>query len=209
MSQVSTILEQATVIPVMVIDTLDGIEDFADCLSSHGMTVLEITLRTEMALHAVQLIKTAHPHLLVGTGTNLSIPDINQSIAAGADFMVSPGATTDMLDYAGQRQLPLLPGVATASEVMTAMSYGFDHLKLFPAQAVGGVPLLKSLAGPLPTARFCPTGGISGSNASDYLKLPNVMCVGGSWMLDKELIETKNWSALGELLAQMNSELEL
>ena len=127
---------------------------------------------------------------------------------AGADFLVSPGATSEMLTYAAEKQLPLLPGVATASEALQAMAAGFTFMKLFPAEAVGGIKLLKSLAGPLADARFCPTGGINGTNANDYLALKNVVCVGGSWMLDDALIEQKNWSQLGENIRAIYRDLD-
>ena len=209
MTRVRDYMEQTTIIPVMVINDLDGVEELAHCLADNGLTVLEITLRTELGIKAVEKIKATYPDMIVGTGTNVCNRDLNRSMDAGADFMVSPGAPRDMLDYASQKDLPILPGVATASEVMQALASGFTELKLFPAQAVGGTALLKSWAGPLPQATFCPTGGINASNASNYLALPNVLCIGGSWMLDKELISNKNWSALEQKLIQMNTELNL
>ena len=208
MTELTTSLAAAKVIPVMVINQLDGIEDYARALADNGMNVLEITLRTEHALEAVTRIKAATPDLCVGTGTNNSIFDFDRSMDAGADFLVSPGATNEMLTYAAEKQLPLLPGVATASEALQAMAAGFTFMKLFPAEAVGGIKLLKSLAGPLADARFCPTGGINGTNANDYLALKNVVCVGGSWMLDDALIEQKNWSQLGENIRAIYRDLD-
>ena len=208
MTELTTSLAAAKVIPVMVINQLDGIEDYARALADNGMNVLEITLRTEHALEAVRRIKAATPDLCVGTGTNNSIFDFDRSMDAGADFLVSPGATSEMLTYAAEKQLPLLPGVATASEALQAMAAGFTFMKLFPAEAVGGIKLLKSLAGPLADARFCPTGGINGTNANDYLALKNVVCVGGSWMLDDALIEQKNWSQLGENIRAIYRDLD-
>ncbi|MEL0037389.1 MAG: bifunctional 4-hydroxy-2-oxoglutarate aldolase/2-dehydro-3-deoxy-phosphogluconate aldolase [Gammaproteobacteria bacterium] len=208
MTELTTSLAAAKVIPVMVINQLDGIEDYARALADNGMNVLEITLRTEHALEAVRRIKAATPDLCVGTGTNNSIFDFDRSMDAGADFLVSPGATNEMLTYAAEKQLPLLPGVATASEALQAMAAGFTFMKLFPAEAVGGIKLLKSLAGPLADARFCPTGGINGTNANDYLALKNVVCVGGSWMLDDALIEQKNWSQLGENIRAIYRDLD-
>ncbi len=208
MTELTTSLAAAKVIPVMIINQLDGIEDYARALADNGMNVLEITLRTEHALEAVRRIKAATPNLCVGTGTNNSIFDFDRSMDAGADFLVSPGATNEMLTYAAEKQLPLLPGVATASEALQAMAAGFTFLKLFPAEAVGGIKLLKSLAGPLADARFCPTGGINGNNANDYLALKNVVCVGGSWMLDDALIEQKNWSQLGENIRAIYRDLD-
>jgi 2-dehydro-3-deoxyphosphogluconate aldolase/(4S)-4-hydroxy-2-oxoglutarate aldolase len=208
MTELTTSLAAAKVIPVMVINQLDGIEDYARALADNGMNVLEITLRTEHALEAVRRIKAATPDLCVGTGTNNSIFDFDRSMDAGADFLVSPGATNEMLTYAAEKQLPLLPGVATASEALQAMAAGFTFMKLFPAEAVGGIKLLKSLAGPLADAKFCPTGGINGTNANDYLALKNVVCVGGSWMLDDALIEQKNWSQLGENIRTIYRDLD-
>ena len=208
MTDLTIPLSQAKIIPVMVINQLDGIEDYAKALADNGMNVLEITLRTEHALEAVRRIKAAAPELCVGTGTNNSTFDFDRSMDAGADFLVSPGATAEMLAYASEKQLPLLPGVATASEALQAMAAGFTFMKLFPAEAVGGIKLLKSLAGPLAEARFCPTGGISGVNAGEYLALKNVVCVGGSWMLDNSLIEQKNWSQLGENIRAVYKDLD-
>jgi len=208
MTELTTSLAAAKVIPVMVINQLEGIEDYARALADNGMNVLEITLRTEHALEAVRRIKAAAPDLCVGTGTNNSIFDFDHSMDAGADFLVSPGATSEMLTYAAEKQLPLLPGVATASEALQAMAAGFTFMKLFPAEAVGGIKLLKSLAGPLADAKFCPTGGINGNNANDYLALKNVVCVGGSWMLDDALIEQKNWSQLGENIRAIYRDLD-
>ena len=208
MTELTTSLAAAKVIPVMVINQLDGIEDYSRALADNGMNVLEITLRTEHALEAVRRIKAAAPDLCVGTGTNNSIFDFDRSMDAGADFLVSPGATSEMLTYAAEKQLPLLPGVATASEALQAMAAGFTFMKLFPAEAVGGIQLLKSLAGPLADAKFCPTGGINGNNANHYLALKNVVCVGGSWMLDDTLIEQKNWSQLGENIRAIHRDLD-
>ena len=209
MESVRDYMAQINIIPVMVINELDGVEELAHCLAENGLGVLEITLRTELAIPAVDKIKAKYPEMVVGTGTNVNTYDLDRSMDAGADFMVSPGATTGLLEYAKKKNLPLLPGVATASEVMQAMSIGFENLKLFPAQAVGGIPLLKSWAGPLPQVKFCPTGGINAANASEYLALDNVLCVGGSWMLDKQIIANKDWSALEQQLIQMNSELNI
>ncbi len=208
MNDLVSTLQQAKIIPVMVINQLDGVEEYAQTLGEHGMNVLEITLRTDCALEAVRRIKARHPELVVGTGTNNSIFDFDHSMDAGADFLVSPGATTEMLNYAAEKQLPLLPGVATASEALQAIQAGFSFMKLFPAEAVGGVKLLKSLAGPLADAKFCPTGGINASNIKDYLALKNVVCAGGSWMLDDSLIEQKNWSQLGQNIQAIYTALE-
>ena len=207
MIDLTELLQQVKVIPVMVSKDLAGVEEYAQTLADNGMNVLEVTLRTECALEAVRRIKQAHPDIIVGTGTNNSTFDFDRSMDAGADFLVSPGATSNMLNYAADKQLPLLPGVATASEALRAMQSGFTFMKLFPAEAVGGVNLLKSLAGPLAEATFCPTGGVNGNNVKSYLALKNVICVGGSWLLDDDLIEQQNWVALGSNVRAALSEL--
>lgn len=200
MPDLAQIMQRAGIIPVMVVKSLDGVEDYAACLAEGGLEVLEITLRTELGLEAVSRIKKAHPNLSVGTGTCLGIDDLKRSADVGADFMVSPGATDAMLQYSAENDVAILPGVATPSEVMRTLSYGLDCMKLFPAEAVGGVKLLKSIYGPIPQAKFCPTGGIGPGNAADYLALPNVLCIGGSWMLNSTLIANQDWAKLSDEL---------
>ena len=136
------------------------------------------------------------PDAIVGAGTVITPDDCLRSIAAGSEFIVSPGFTPALLDAAQQTSVPLLPGVATPSEAMVLLDRGITHMKFFPAQAAGGIPMLKSISGPLPQLKFCPTGGITEDNARDFLQLDNVLCVGGTWMLDKSLIARKDWSAI-------------
>ncbi len=196
MTQIIDILTTSPVIPVMVIDELSDAIPLAEALVKGGMNVLEITLRTPVAINAVKAIKSAIPDVIVGTGTVIDIQSFKASQLAGVDFMVSPGVTKSLMNVAISEGSNFLPGVATPSEAMNLLEAGFDCLKFFPAEAAGGISMLKSIAGPLPQITFCPTGGISMANAANYLSLPNVACVGGSWMLDKQLIKEKNWQQI-------------
>ncbi|WOX04881.1 bifunctional 4-hydroxy-2-oxoglutarate aldolase/2-dehydro-3-deoxy-phosphogluconate aldolase [Microbulbifer pacificus] len=193
------VLEQAGVVPVLVIDNVSEALPLAQALVEGGLNVLEVTLRTEAALAAVEEIAKHLPDAHVGTGTVLSAADIRRSVDAGATFMVSPGATEALLDAADAVSVPLLPGAANPSEVMRLLERGYRYQKFFPAEAAGGVPMLKSIGGPLAQVKFCPTGGVSPSNAKDYLSLSNVVCVGGSWMAAPKLVAEKNWAEITRL----------
>jgi 2-dehydro-3-deoxyphosphogluconate aldolase / (4S)-4-hydroxy-2-oxoglutarate aldolase len=173
------ILDLATVIPVVVIDDADEAVPLAFGLVAAGMPAIEITLRTPAALTAIRNIAAEVPGARVGAGTVLNPGQGEQALDAGATFLVSPGATPALLDA----QLPLLPGVATASEILALLERDITAAKFFPAEASGGIQALRAFAGPFPEVRFCPTGGIDAPKAPDYLALPNVACVGGSWML--------------------------
>lgn len=196
MSNIEKIMTASPVIAVIVIDDIDDAVPLASALVKGGLTVLEVTLRTACALAAISKIKAEVPDAIVGAGTIISPEDLANAIAAGAEFLVSPGYTDELIAAALQQSATLLPGVATPSEAMVLLAKGFRYMKFFPAQAAGGVAMLKSIAGPLPQIKFCPTGGIDESNASTYLALDNVLCVGGSWMLDKALIKAKDWGAI-------------
>lgn len=203
---IENILRSAPVVPVVVIDNLDDAVPLAQALYNGGLRALEITLRTPVAAQAVRLMKQALPDAYVGTGTVINRETFEASIEAGADFMVSPGVNDELLALAANCDTPFLPGAATPSEVMKLAAHGFKFLKFFPAEAAGGTAMLKSIHGPLPQVKFCPTGGISLATAPNYLALPNVVCVGGTWMLDKTLIANKDWSAI-ETLARQAYEL--
>lgn len=178
------IFNSATVIPVIVIDELEQALPLAKALYSEGMRVLEITLRTPVGLQAISELREHMPEdAIIGAGTVTNSQQLQQVIDAGAQFAISPGATPALLQAAQDAPIALIPGVATVSEVMQGIDYGLRHFKLFPAAAIGGIALLKSIAGPFPDVRFCPTGGINKSNYQDYLALDNVACVGGSWVL--------------------------
>ncbi|TMO62588.1 bifunctional 4-hydroxy-2-oxoglutarate aldolase/2-dehydro-3-deoxy-phosphogluconate aldolase [Pseudoalteromonas aurantia] len=204
---IEQILSSAPVVPVVVIDILEDAAPLAQALYNGGLKALEVTLRTPVAAQAVKIMKETVPDAYVGTGTVVDKTTFDASVAAGADFMVSPGVNDELLTLAKGTDIPFLPGAATPSEVMKLASHGFKYLKFFPAEAAGGVPMLKSIGGPLPQVTFCPTGGISLDSAPKYLALKNVICVGGTWMLDKQLIANKDWQAI-EALAKQASEVK-
>ena len=197
--QIADILARAPVLPVLVIQRLDDAVPLARALVAGGLPVLEITLRTAVALDAIRAISAAVPEAIVGAGTIQRAEDLDAVTLAGARFAVSPGLTSSLARAAALASIPLLPGVATASETMNALDAGFTYLKFFPAQESGGTAMLRALAGPLPTAKFCPTGGVTPQNASKYLALPNVVCVGGTWMAPAALVEARDWKAVTQL----------
>ena len=202
------LLSISPVIPVMVIDDLDSAVDLAQALVAGGIRVLEITLRSPVALAAIRRIRDHVPAAVVGAGTLTRPEHVQAAKDAGAVFGVSPGLTPALAQAVQASGLPLLPGVATASELMAAQAAGFDTFKLFPAQAVGGVALLQALHGPFAEARFCPTGGINPDNARAYLNLPNVLAVGGSWLTPKAAVQAHDWdqiTALAQAAAQLKS----
>ncbi|MDN7127235.1 bifunctional 4-hydroxy-2-oxoglutarate aldolase/2-dehydro-3-deoxy-phosphogluconate aldolase [Pseudidiomarina sp. 1APR75-33.1] len=187
------------VVPVMVIEQLEDALPMAQALLAADIKVLEVTLRTPVALEAIQLLREELPDALVGAGT-VTTPEQLQSVtAAGAQFAISPGITRELLVAGAAGSIPLLPGVATISELMQAHGLGYRHLKFFPAEAAGGTAMLKAIAGPFADVQFCPTGGIHQNNFRDYLALPNVRCVGGSWILPKTAIAAKNWPEITRL----------
>lgn len=204
--RISDIFRAATVIPVLEITKLERAEKLAEVLQLAKLRVVELTLRTPCALDALAAMKAVAPDLIIGMGTVRTERDIERSLEGGAAFLVSPGASSALLEALGRSGAPALPGVATASEAMTAADAGFRSLKFFPAEPAGGIEYLKSLAGPLPDLVFCPTGGISAKRAPDYMALPNVACVGGSWIATKQMIENSQWDevyANAKLAAQL------
>jgi 2-dehydro-3-deoxyphosphogluconate aldolase / (4S)-4-hydroxy-2-oxoglutarate aldolase len=186
------------VIPVIVIDRLEDAVPLAQALVAGGVKVLEVTLRTPVALDAIRAM-TQVPGAIVGAGTIRSAADARAAKAAGALFGVSPGYTADVGAACREVGLPLLPGVATASEVMAAQADGLNFLKFFPATAAGGIPMLKALAGPFPDVVFCPTGGISVQTAPDFLGLPNVKVCGGSWLTPADAVKAGDWARITRL----------
>lgn len=196
-ARIREICSLAPVVPVLVIPEGADATLLAAALVDGGLPVLEITLRTAGALQAITQMGQV-PGAVVGAGTVLSPEDVWKAKEAGAVFAVSPGATGQLISACVEESLPLLPGAATASEVMRAMDAGFDMLKYFPAEVAGGVRGLKALSGPLSRVSFCPTGGITAGNAPEYLALPNVVCVGGSWIAPETDILSGNWSAITE-----------
>ncbi len=190
------------VIPVLKIARAADAAPLARALARGGMPAVEITLRTREALDAIRIAAAEVPEAIVGAGTILTPRQYDQATAAGARFVVSPGTTQELLDAARGSDVPLLPAAITPSEIMAAMEEGYSLLKFFPAEQAGGLPFLKALASPLAGVRFCPTGGITAANAGDYLRLPNVICVGGSWVAPDELVNAGNWDAIEDLARQ-------
>ncbi|HEX9275355.1 MAG TPA: bifunctional 4-hydroxy-2-oxoglutarate aldolase/2-dehydro-3-deoxy-phosphogluconate aldolase [Casimicrobiaceae bacterium] len=187
------------VIPVIVIDDVDQAVPLARALVAGGVRVLEVTLRTPAGIGAVAAIARQVEGAIVGVGTITRPEDFAQAVAAGARFGVSPGLTPALVDAAHRASLPLLPGVMTPSDVIAAKAAGFTELKLFPALQAGGIGMLKALAGPFPDITFCPTGGVTAANAPDFLALPNVACVGGSWLTPKDAITAADWMRITSL----------
>jgi len=196
---VQALFRKARIMPVVTIETADQAIPLAHALLEGGLTAIEVTLRTSAGLPGIEAIARHVPQMAVGAGTVLSAADLRAVAEAGASFALSPGSTPDLLAAAKTSPIPFVPGVATASEVMAVLAVGLTTMKLFPASIVGGVPLLRALAGPLGEAMFCPTGGVSLDNAGAYLAEPNVLCVGGTWIAPLDLIRTGNW---GEITAR-------
>lgn len=198
-TDIDAILSKAPVLPVLTIDDLETAAPLAETLYEAGLPVVEVTLRTAVALEAIGKMHEAVSGMLVGAGTVLGEDDLRRVEQAGAAFAISPGGTPALYRAAQQASIPFVPGVATASEVMAGMEFGWQRFKFFPAQAAGGVATLKSWLGPLPDVRFCPTGGISGHNAAEYLRLDNVITVGGSWMVPADAIRDRDWPRIAAL----------
>lgn len=195
-------LEPIGVMPVIVLDSVDDAVPVANALQKGGIKAVEITLRTPVALDCIKAIKQECSGLIVGAGTLINEQNVEDCAEAGVDFAVSPGMTPALVKKAEQTGVKLLPGVATCSEILTGMELGLSCFKLFPATAVGGLPLLKSINGPLPQATFCPTGGLTIDDFDQYLALPNVACVGGSWLVPKSAVEAKDWQAITDIAAK-------
>ncbi|MEW2275640.1 bifunctional 4-hydroxy-2-oxoglutarate aldolase/2-dehydro-3-deoxy-phosphogluconate aldolase [Streptomyces griseofuscus] len=198
-SQVDSVLDLAAVVPVVVIAELSDAVPVARALVGGGLRGVEVTLRTPAALEAIRAIAEEVPEAVVGAGTVITPGQVAAAVAAGARFLVSPGWTEGLLAAMRGCGVPFLPGVSTASEVVALLEHGVREMKFFPAQAAGGTAYLRSLAGPLPQARFCPTGGIGPGNAAEYLALPNVGCVGGSWMVPTDAVAAGDWARIEAL----------
>jgi 2-dehydro-3-deoxyphosphogluconate aldolase/(4S)-4-hydroxy-2-oxoglutarate aldolase len=199
MRRADAVFALAPVIPVITIEHLEDAVPLARALAENGLPVLEVTLRTPVALQAIERIAAAVPDACVGAGTVLNLADYQASVRAGARFAISPGVTETLYDAAQHGDIPLIPGIATAGELMRGLERGWRRFKFFPAEASGGIAALKGFAGPLPMARFCPTGGIDAAKAPGYLALPNVACVGGSWMLPADALHARDWARIGAL----------
>jgi 2-dehydro-3-deoxyphosphogluconate aldolase/(4S)-4-hydroxy-2-oxoglutarate aldolase len=197
-----SILKLQPVVPVLIVDDAKSAVPLARALVAGGLKAIEITMRTPAALEAVRAVAAEVEGAEVGAGTILNVAHWEAAVAAGSKFIVSPGTTQELLDAAADSDVPLLPGAATASEVMALREEGYQVLRFFPAEQAGGAAYLKALSSPLAGTLFCPTGGISLKNANDYLSLPNVICVGGSWVAPKELVTAGDWAGITKLAAE-------
>jgi 2-dehydro-3-deoxyphosphogluconate aldolase / (4S)-4-hydroxy-2-oxoglutarate aldolase len=193
------LLALAPVIPVLTIEHVDHAVPLARALSSGGLRVLEVTLRTPAALPAIEAMRKAVPDAVVGVGTLTRAQDFAAAARAGAQFGVSPGLTAELAEAARKASFPLLPGIMTPTELIAGLGWGFDTFKLFPAQQAGGINMLKALGGPFPEVKFCPTGGITRATAPDFLALPNVACVGGSWVAPPDRVRAGDWAEIEAL----------
>jgi 2-dehydro-3-deoxyphosphogluconate aldolase/(4S)-4-hydroxy-2-oxoglutarate aldolase len=194
-----SILALAPVIPVLTIERLEHAVPLAQALCAGGLCVLEVTLRTPPALAAIEAMRKAVPDAVVGVGTLAKPQDFVDAARAGAQFGVSPGLTAELANAARQAPFPLLPGIMTPSELIAGLGWGFNTFKLFPAQQAGGIGMLKALGAPFPEVLFCPTGGITRATAPEFLALPNVACVGGSWIAPADKVRAGDWAAIEAL----------
>ena len=206
-AQLDALLALGRVIPVITLDQVEDAVPLARALVAGGVRLLEVTLRTPAGLDGAAAIMRAVPEAAVGIGTVLTPDDLRRAVEAGARFALSPGATPALLDAAAAAPIPFLPGVATASELMAALARGLTTAKFFPATAAGGLPALRALAGPFPQARFCPTGGVTEANAAEWLALPNVVAVGGSWLTPAAEVAAGDWAAIGARAARTQAAL--
>jgi 2-dehydro-3-deoxyphosphogluconate aldolase/(4S)-4-hydroxy-2-oxoglutarate aldolase len=206
--KLAALFRSARVIPVLTIERLEDAVPLARALVAGGVRVLEVTLRTRVAIDAARAIMADVPEAAVGIGTILNADDLARAEALGASFGISPGATPELLKAAAASALPFAPGVATASELMQALAHGFRFAKFFPAETSGGIKALRALAGPFTDARFCPTGGIGEANAAEWLSEPNVVAVGGSWLCPAADIRAGNWAGISAICARTMKSLK-
>ncbi|MDB1087800.1 bifunctional 4-hydroxy-2-oxoglutarate aldolase/2-dehydro-3-deoxy-phosphogluconate aldolase [Streptomyces sp. ACA25] len=194
-----SVLDLSPVLPVVALEDAADAVPLALALAAGGLTALEVTLRTPGATDAIRAIASEVPQVTVGAGTVRTPEQAEEAVAAGAGFLVSPGSTGHLLAGLRASGVPFLPGAATASEVMVLLEHGITDLKFFPAEPAGGVAFLRALAGPFPQVRFCPTGGVTAESALAYLALPNVVCVGGSWMVPEDALAGRDWGRVTDL----------
>ncbi|GAA8410049.1 bifunctional 4-hydroxy-2-oxoglutarate aldolase/2-dehydro-3-deoxy-phosphogluconate aldolase [Helicobacter pylori] len=190
------VLQISPIVPVVVVENVKDAVPLAQSLIEGGIPIIEVTLRSSCALEAIELIAKNVPKMRVGAGTILNPTQLEQAQNRGAEFLISPGLTIKLLEHAKKKDMPLIPGVSSSSEVMQALELGYSALKFFPAEYCGGVKLLNAFNGPFKGVKFCPTGGISADNMRSYLDLENVLCVGGSWLTPKDLIQNKEWDKI-------------
>lgn len=206
MTDIADIMRLAPVVPVLVVDRAADAEPMATALVAGGLKALEVTLRTPAALDVIRAMSKVEG-AVVGAGTVLNPDDLERAVDAGAKFIVSPGLTKPLAKAAAKARTPLLPGVATATEIMRGLDLGLNHFKFFPASTSGGAPAVKAFSGPFAQARFCPTGGVTEATAPDYLSLSNVLCVGGSWVTPAAAVAEGDWARIQEL-ARMAAALD-
>ncbi|AGH80059.1 keto-hydroxyglutarate-aldolase/keto-deoxy-phosphogluconate aldolase [Psychromonas sp. CNPT3] len=202
MLDLNTRLEEIKVIPVIAIEDASKAVKLAQVLIENGLPCAEVTFRTEQAVESIKLMRQAYPDMLIGAGTVLTAEQVDMAIDAGVNFIVSPGFNPTIVRYCQQRGMPIVPGINCPSHVEQAMEMGLRTLKFFPAEASGGVAMLKSLSAVYPI-KFMPTGGVNPSNVNDYLSLPSVLACGGTWMVPNTLIEEERWSELAQLVANV------
>lgn len=201
-AQIEALCIHARILPVITIAREQDILPLADALAAGGLTTLEVTLRSEHGLKAIERLREQRPELVTGAGTVLDPQMLAAAEAAGAQFIVTPGVTRELLQASVPSAIPLLPGISNASGIMEGYALGYRRFKLFPAEVSGGVAAIKALGGPFAEVRFCPTGGVTPANLKSYMALKNVMCVGGSWMLDSEWIRNGDWTRIQECTAE-------
>ena len=200
--QIDDLCAKAKILPVITILRDEDVLPLADALAAGGMTALEVTLRSAFGLSAIRILREQRPELCVGAGTILDRHMLAEAEAAGSQFIVTPGGTQDLLQAALDSPLPLLPGISSASEIMIGYAMGYRRFKLFPAEISGGVAAIKALGGPFNEVRFCPTGGVNADNLKSYMAQPNVMCAGGTWMIDNAWVKNGDWGRIQEATAQ-------
>ncbi|EJB63312.1 keto-hydroxyglutarate-aldolase/keto-deoxy-phosphogluconate aldolase [Helicobacter pylori Hp H-42] len=193
------VLQISPIVPVVVVENIKDAVPLAQSLIEGGIPIIEVTLRSSCALEAIELIAKNVPKMRVGAGTILNLTQLEQAQNRGAEFLISPGLTIKLLEHAKKKDMPLIPGVSSSSEVMQALELGYNALKFFPAEYCGGVKLLNAFNGPFKGVKFCPTGGVSVDNMRSYLALENVVCVGGSWLTPKDLVQNKEWDKITEI----------
>ena len=204
-NKIDDIFNNINVVPLLSLDNLDDSIGIARALVNGGLNVLEVALRTNYSLQAIKELKAAVPEAYIGAGTVTTAAQFDNAVNANADFIFTPGITEELLKAAIQSNTPTIPGISTISEAMYANDFGFNRLKLFPAEALGGIDFLKAVYGPFPGLKFCPTGGVNFDNASKYLSLKNVFCVAGSWVTPKELVKLKKWKEIERLASEASS----
>lgn len=202
------VLRLSPIVPVIALQSEEDALPLANALLEGGINIMEITLRTQAGLKAIEIISKHLPQMHVGAGTVLNGDDFKRAVDHGAAFIFSPGISEELMQASKQTGVALIPGVATASEVMLAKNHGFEHCKLFPATVAGGVEMLKSLSGPFPAMQFCPTGGVNLKNLNAFLLLENVPCVGGSWIVSKTLLQEKDFKQITKLSIEAKEKIK-